>query len=421
LEWPGCWGWLEILGFKCGGGMKVLLVSDRYEPYIVGGAEKVVQSLAEGLTVRGNEVVVATLSPNRRFSVGSVNGVIVYYLPAKNLHFSSQQDRRPRILKAIWHALDTYNPFMAASLGRILDAERPDIVNTHNLSGFSPSVWYAIKSRKLPLVHTAHDSYLLCPRTTMHRNGKNCVEPCADCQLYSRPRRYLSRFVDVATAVSRFTLNRHLRYGYFPTADSMAVFNSCRPCAQAADPTKPGNRAFRFGFLGRLYPAKGINLLIKSFLKVRKGPAELLIAGRGAPNYEQELKELTAGYPGIRWLGFVAPEQFLPQVDVLVVPSLLHDSAPLVVMESMACRVPLICSRRGGIPELIGDGTGWTFDPDDPDALTHSLRCAIDSRSELAAMGERGRDRASRFSTEAMLDGYLRAYAQAINKTARVC
>jgi len=88
------------------------------------------------------------------------------------------------------------------------------------------------------------------------------------------------------------------------------------------------------------------------------------------------------------------------RVDVLVAPSLWHDSAPLVVLESMAHSVPLISSCVGGIPELMGEGTGWLFDPSDPTALSRALRNAIESRGVLAVMRERARERARLFSAE---------------------
>ena len=62
----------------------------------------------------------------------------------------------------MWHLLDLYNPWMGRVVGRILDAERPDLVHTHNIVGFSGAVWQAAKRRGLPLVHTIHDYSLLC-------------------------------------------------------------------------------------------------------------------------------------------------------------------------------------------------------------------------------------------------------------------
>jgi len=394
--------------------VKILIVSSLYHPNIVGGAEKVAQNLAEGLVARGHEAVVATTSPRRHSEVMSVDGVRVHYVPVRNLYFITQNNGRSDAVKALWHGLDTYNPFMASSLGRILDAERPDVVNTHNLVGFSVSAWSAIKSRRLPLVHTAHDHYLLCPRSTMHRNGKNCTEPCSDCAVYGGARRRFTKLVDIAMAPSRFMLNRHLSAGCFPTAERKAVYNCCELPSELKTAGEGADHPLRFGFLGALHSGKGIDLLVQAYLALPKGEAELVIAGRGTPDYERELREMTHDRPEIRWLGFVPHQTLLGQVDVLVVPSRWHDSAPVVVLEGMAYGIPLIGSRRGGIPELMGEGTGWIFDPDEPDSLIRVMKLAISSRSVLAGMSERAGERARRFSTEIMVSEYLGAFSRAI-------
>jgi glycosyltransferase involved in cell wall biosynthesis len=398
--------------------MKALIVSNLYHPNLFGGAERSAQYLAEGLAAQGHDIAVATLNPRKRDDVADVNGVRVYYLPVRNIYFPSQPGK-PKAAKMLWHAVDTYNPFMAASLGRVLDAERPEVVNTHNLAGFSATAWRAAKARGLPLVHTAHDQYVLCPKSTMHRKGVNCANPCFECRIYSAPRARLSRLVDVLIAPSRFVLDRCAHYQLFPNAEKMVIYNSSEPAAQPGSGVRQQDRPLRFGFLGRLHTTKGVELLIRSFQKLPAGQARLTIAGRGMPAYERKLRKLVNNHSGITWLGLVVPEVLLSQTDVLVVPSLWHDPAPLVILESLAHRLPVIGSRRGGIPDLMGEGTGWLFDPDELGALPRALEQAIQSRSELAAMGARAGERARQFSAETMVEGYMKAYSRAIAKNTK--
>jgi glycosyltransferase involved in cell wall biosynthesis len=396
--------------------MKVLIVSNFYHPHVVGGAEKVAQSLAEGLLAHNHEAVVVTLSQNKHLTTDEVHGVKVHRLPLMNLYRLPAHNGQPAVVKALWHTLDTYNPLMETSFRHVLESERPEVVNTHNIAGFSASIWGAAKKRHLPLVHTAHDYYLLCPPSTMLRNGKNCQAPCSDCAMFGWGRRKASRLVDVATADSRYTLEEHLRRGYFSSAESTPIYNCCEVPALDSSRSNGGNGSLRFGFLGRLDPAKGVDLLVRSFLELPRGQAEICFAGRGAPDYESELKTMTQDRPEVRWLGYVSPDVLLRQVDVLIVPSLWNDSAPVVVLESMAYSVPLIGSRRGGIPELMGEGTGWLFEPYEPNGLTQVMRNAIESRDDLAGMRERARQRAGMFSTEAMVAGYLQAFSRAMEK-----
>ena len=65
----------------------------------------------------------------------------------------------------------------------------------------------------------------------------------------------------------------------------------------------------------------------------------------------------------IRWLGFVNQAQFFQEIDILVVPSIWHDTAPLVILEAYSHGIPVLGSNRGGIPELICPDTGWSMNP----------------------------------------------------------
>jgi glycosyltransferase involved in cell wall biosynthesis len=396
--------------------MKILILSF-YPPYVIGGGEVVAQRLAEGLLAKGHDVVVVSPSRYWRVKTQEVNGVKVYYVPTKNIYFSTEPKKRPAVVKAVWHALDSYNPFMARSLERILETERPQVVNTQNVAGFSSAAWGAVKRRGIALVNTVHSYTLLCPRQLL-RGGELCSSTCFECRMHRYPRRRLSRHVDVATGVSKFIIERYDRERFFPTAEKMLIYNSSESAHNGAAPPRV-NGPLRFGFLGRLHPVKGVDLLIRSFLDLPEGQAELLIAGNGTPEYELSLRKLAGSRRDIRWLGFVPGGELLRQVDVVAVPSLWHDPAPLVVREALGHGVPVIGARRGGIPELMGERAGWVFEPEEPNALTNAMREAIESRNELARMGDRAIQWARGFTNEAMVDGYVRAYNYAIEKNAK--
>lgn len=395
--------------------MKILIVSNLYYPTIFGGAEMSVQKVAESLLTGGHAVVVATLNPKGRYEVAEVNGVRVHYLPNRNIYFFGLPKKRSTASKLLWHGVDTYNPLVAALLGKVLDAERPDVVNTHNLAGFSISVWGAVKKRGLPLVHTVRDHYLLCPRS-MFSHGRICQAQCTACRIYGWPRQKQSRLVDAVIGITQNVLDRACHHGCFPEAERMVVYNAFEPQTDNGAHRNGGNGTVHFGYIGRLHPSKGVEVLIRSFLELPDGQAKLLIAGRGTSEYEDSLHSLISGHPAIRMLGFVEPSEFFSQVDVSVVPSLWAEPAGRVVLESMGHRIPVIGSCCGGIAEQMGNGTGWVFDPDDPGGLTRALQCAIESRDGFAAIGERANKRIGHFSTEAMLRGYLRAFSCAIEK-----
>src|SRR3712207_547939 len=113
-------------------------------------------------------------------------------------------------------------------------------------------------------------------------------------------------------------------------------------------------------------------------MKLTEGTWSLAIGAKGIPSYERYLH---AKYrrPTIRFSGYVTPEAFLPEIDVLIVPSLWHEPFGRTVIEAFAHGVPVIGSKRGGITSLIEEGsTGFLFDPGYPEELTAKMQLIID-------------------------------------------
>jgi glycosyltransferase involved in cell wall biosynthesis len=173
----------------------------------------------------------------------------------------------------------------------------------------------------------------------------------------------------------------------------------------------------RFGFLGQIVPTKGVHTLIDAFLADELLDTELWIAGRGeGGDYENDLRRRTQAAGNIRWLGYVKPAELLENIDVLVVPSLWHDTAPLVVLEAASHAVPVLGSNRGGIPELIQPATGWTFDPDDPSGLRNALIRCKQTAVQLPRMAEGCVNDARQLNSSDWCKQYLSAFALAIER-----
>jgi glycosyltransferase involved in cell wall biosynthesis len=303
---------------------------------------------------------------------------------------------------------------MGRSFGRILDAERPDVVNTHNLAGLSVAAMREARRRNLPLVHTLHDQYLLCVRSTGFKNEHNCVEPCAECRICGIPRKRNASYADVVIGVSNFILRRHEQFGYFASSKKRVVYNSASETKTEARPLESPRSKLRFGFLGQIRSTKGLHLLVDAFMSEFSGDADLWIAGRGDEAYEAKLRSITANRPEILWLGFVDPARLLDHVDVVVVPSIWNDTAPLVVLEALGRGIPVLGARRGGIPEFITDNTGWLCDPENHQEFRRALRRCIEYREHLPAMAKAAMQQAAKFDLQRFVQGYLDAYQEAI-------
>jgi glycosyltransferase involved in cell wall biosynthesis len=345
-----------------------------------------------------------------------VDGVSVHYVIVRNLYRPFGNFEPGPVLKSLWRVIDSYNPLMTRSLMRIIARESPDVVHTHNITGLSVAIWTAAKKLGIPIVHTMHDQYLVCHRSTMYNGGKNCTRQCGDCVLLAAPRKHCSQSVDCAVGVSKFILERHRKLGYFNASESCVIYNKIKrqstPTAGRGTPSRP----LRFGFLGQLIPTKGLDLLVDAFMQADLQGADLWIAGKGDSPYASEQRAKTIHAPNIRWLGFVRPDDLFSDIDILVVPSAWNDTAPLVVTEALSHGVPVLGSRRGGIPELMGADTGWLFEPDVAHALQDALLKCSETRGLLPQMRDACLKHATGFFSGSWTAEYLTAYQTAIDR-----
>ncbi len=146
------------------------------------------------------------------------------------------------------------------------------------------------------------------------------------------------------------------------------------------------------GFVGRLEPYKGVDLLMRAFAKVPKElPVRLQVAGVGSePGYTRLIQRLAKRDSRIEMVGFVEHEdvpKFLEGVDVLAVPSHYMETGPLVVLEAQALNIPVMGANLGGIAERVRDGIdGWLLPFDDPRPWTSAITEAVTHRERLARL-----------------------------------
>jgi N-acetyl-alpha-D-glucosaminyl L-malate synthase BshA len=109
---------------------------------------------------------------------------------------------------------------------------------------------------------------------------------------------------------------------------------------------------------------------------------------------------------------------YLSMADVLLLPSEL-ESFGLAALEAMACEVPVIASRVGGLPEVIEDGVnGFMLEMGDVEAMARAALKILESGDLRAEMGRRARTSAlDRFSTEKIIPMYEDDYRQILEKS----
>jgi glycosyltransferase involved in cell wall biosynthesis len=402
--------------------LKVAFISTLYKPNEIGGAERAVRVLAEALVVRGHEAVVISLDPAGKASKRVIDGVTVYYVPLANIHWPHLPiEQRPPWRSAIWHLIDAYNPVMGGRVRAILAAEKPDVVETNNLQGFSVAVWRAAQRLGIPVVQVLHDYYLGCPNSSMFRKGKNCATQCGVCTVYSTPRRLLSHIPQSVSSVSRRTLQRLEQAGMFALVPHKEIVPSAFDANHEALPRsdKPPGSHLTIGFLGRIEQSKGIEVLLRAVRGMPSESVTLLIAGNGAQHYVDELKR-SYSRANIQFLGFTDPATFFARVDALVVPSIWEDPLPRVIFEGFAYGVPPMVSRIGGMPEIVEHGvTGYVFEPDNPRALTRLLGELVAQGLPSGRMGAACQEKSRGFSVDDVLRAHMSSWQDVIANVQR--
>jgi glycosyltransferase involved in cell wall biosynthesis len=213
--------------------MKILYINILYAPYLYGGAERTLQTLAEGMVVRGHDVTVLTTGPDSGLHEDSINGVRVLRAGMRNLFWHAVRNKPPAWKRSLWHLVDMYNPLMRRLVSDVVCHVKPDVVSLHNLPGFSVSAWDAIYQEGVPMVQVLHDQYLLCPRCTMFRDDHVCERQCLSCRTmrYFHPR--LSKKVNAVVGISRFILDHHIQHGYFCESSIMRIIHNVRNNSKA--------------------------------------------------------------------------------------------------------------------------------------------------------------------------------------------
>lgn len=397
--------------------MHIMVVNNLYPPLMAGGAERIVAFLAEGLVKRGHRVtVVSTCGPEMEpYPVEMREGVEVIRFFPPNLYWSFERSLKPGPRKWLWHAKDAWNRAAADRLGAILDRDRPDILHSHLIDGFSAAIWARARSEGVPVLHTAHDYHLLCPRAFMlTADWKLCTRPRAHCRLYRHWHIRTTRHVDLFASPSHFLLDMHRRAGLQAGAGTV-VHNGIPLPADTTDirRQRPPDTRRRFLMLTRLTVEKGVETVLDAMNRLPRDLAvEVSIAGKGA--LEDRVRAAAAADPRIRYLGFLdgpAKAAALARAGHLLLPSLWYENAPVTIVEAAAYGLGLVGSDIGGIPEFVEPGgTGLLFPPGDAGALATIMARLATDPGALPGLAEKSAALAQRFSLERMIDDYESHY-----------
>jgi glycosyltransferase involved in cell wall biosynthesis len=286
----------------------------------------------------------------------------------------------------------------AAGVARVLASRSPVLAEVHN----RPEVALALARRfpALPVMLVLHND----PQGM--RRARTPAERAA----------LLGRLAGVAT-VSGWLRGRFLQDIEMPA--DVAVLPNCMDISVVPEPQGP--RAQKIVFAGRFVADKGADTFVRAAaIALKKLPgwsADVLGADRFGENspdtpFIRALRpEAAAG--GVTLAGWQPHENILAamaQAAIVVVPSRWPEPFGLTALEAMACGAALLCSMRGGLPEVVGDAA-VPIDPDDPVSLAAAMVALARDPARRAALGAAGRARAENLDVRhaaAALDAWRR-------------
>jgi len=373
-----------------------------------GGSGIVGAELGIELARRGHEVHFISYAPPMRLGDGA---------PRERIKFHA--------VDMLSYPLFEYPPYTDALASRIFEVanlEKLDLIHVHYAIPHAVSAYLAREmlkpERYLPVVTTLHGTDItLVGRDAsflpITRFGIEQSDAVTSISNYLRDATH-STF---CTSCDIQVIYNFIDYAYYRRSQDEALRRSIAPRGEKI-----------VLHISTFRPIKRITDCIEVVARMRElgGPAVRLVMCGDGP--EREGAEVLAERLGVAdCVSFLGKKPqsdilgYLSAADLFLLPS-QSESFGLSALEAMACEVPVIATRVGGLPEVIEEGgCGYLFEVGDTRGMAEAALRVLSDDEERERLGKRGREIAvSRFATETIIPQYESLYRSVIEESKRL-
>jgi|GEM_PF-6791575 len=413
--------------------MRVLLVSRRWYPEVVGGGQISAHKMAQALVKAGIDVHALTFVTEGGRKDEIIDGVKITRLPIRKLKLF------PRFSNLEW----MYREMRLQTL-KFVKEWKPDVI--HALNGESvPSMAGVFRKTGIPFVATVNGPLLFCfPGEGTDRHGKNCIG-CKGRQryeetmlrwgkrgrlvaflywLYSYPHMAnLARSVKTAKLllpISNGFKKDLLRLGYRNERirvvhNPIEVQSRVKSAVRKELSIPPTAKVLLYA--GRVTENKGVQNVMDAMKDLPE--TYLVVVGKG--EYAQPLQDKANAlgiHARVRFTGFVPNDKLSPYysiANIVLMAGTFYESLGRMLMEACTYGVPVIGTDIGGIPDVIEDGkNGFLLKSQDITELRDKIKAILDNPSLAKKMGAYGKAKMKKeFSPDAVVKELISAYNEA--------
>ncbi len=300
---------------------------------------------------------------------------------------------------------ETSDPEVERIFRQVLESYQPELIHIHNLHGLCLSLpKIAKETLDVPIVFTPHNYFLIDPNlyminsdltnwtdTDFFKNSELAKKYPEKKHSYQErqefSKRIVNEYLDLVMSVSR--KQKEFLSEFAGNDKNIIVVHQANKVVDELWKSEVLNnesrrkvpKKVRFGYIGGGFALKGIHNLVRAAQHFLQNDVEFHVFGFVLPKYMELLNSLDnkrmVTYHGEYNIEDL--EKIAGKLDVGIVPLISEESAPLVVMEMNALRLPVLGSNIGGMPDFIVDGVnGFLFEPTDIDSLVSAIRfCSL--------------------------------------------